>query len=195
MVILATSCKPVASPKKVDIIAITINLQPFSDIGKEDADYVLNELEKVYPNVMLQFPIELPRSAFYKARNRYRADSLIHFLNDHTTKDHVTIGLTGEDISTTKDAIEDWGVMGLGFCPGKACIASTFRLSKTEKRMQLFKVAIHELGHTQGLPHCPVKYCFMKDAEGHNPTNDEKDFCVDCKKYLTKKGWTFNAAL
>ena len=57
--------------------------------------------------------------------------------------------------------------------------------------MQLFKVSIHELGHTQGLPHCVVKYCFMRDAEGRNPTNDEKDFCPACKTFLKQKGWNF----
>ena len=57
--------------------------------------------------------------------------------------------------------------------------------------MQLFKVSIHELGHTQGLPHCAVKYCFMRDAEGRNPTNDEKDFCPACKTFLKQKGWNF----
>ena len=79
--------------------------------------------------------------------------------------------------------------MGLGFCPGKACIASTFRLSKIETNKQLFKVAIHEMGHTFGLPHCAIKYCFMRDAEGGYPTNKEKDFCTKCKSFLIKHGW------
>lgn len=55
--------------------------------------------------------------------------------------------------------------------------------------MQLFKVAIHELGHTEGLPHCPVKSCFMRDSEGRNPTNEEKEFYPKCKKQLIDKGW------
>ena len=129
--------------------------------------------------------------AYYPKRNRYRADSLINFLSKHTPDGHITIGLTTKDISTTKGAIADWGVMGLGFCPGKACIVSTFRLSKDQKLMQLFKVAIHELGHTQGLPHCSVKTCFMRDAEGRNPTNEEKEFCPTCKAFLISKGWQF----
>ena len=94
-------------------------------------------------------------------------------------------------ISTTKNEIKDFGVMGLGFRPGNACVASSFRLSKQNKLDQLFKVAIHELGHTQGLPHCEVKTCFMRDAEGKNQTNDEKEFCSSCKIKLEKKGWVF----
>ncbi|MFL5753076.1 MAG: matrixin family metalloprotease [Bacteroidia bacterium] len=103
----------------------------------------------------------------------------------------MTIGITSKDISTTKDQYKDWGVMGLGFCPGNSCIASTFRLGKKEIPIQLFKVAIHELGHTQGLNHCEVKTCFMRDAEGGNPTNEEKEFCPKCKLILINAGWKF----
>ena len=97
--------------------------------------------------------------------------------------------MTSKDISTTKDKIKDWGIMGLGFCPGNSCIASTFRLNKSEIYTQFFKVAIHELGHTQGLQHCIVKTCFMRDAEGKNHTNEEKEFCSDCKEILINAGW------
>ena len=170
---------------------IIIDIQPFSDISATEKEYILTELKKIYPHIELKTAINLPKMAYYSPRNRYRADSLINFLDKHTLDGHITIGITTKDISTTKDDIADWGVMGLGFCPGKACIASSFRLSKDQKLMQLFKVAIHELGHTQGLPHCPVKYCFMRDAEGKNSTNEEKEFCPACKAVLISKGWQF----
>ncbi|MGG9961754.1 matrixin family metalloprotease [Ferruginibacter sp. SUN106] len=191
MVLLNISCQHSTSFKKEKQQSITIDVQPFTDMATAETEYVFNEIKNVYPNVTLKNPVPLPQLAFFPLRNRYRADSLIKFLNALVTNEHVIIGLTSKDISTTKDSVADWGVMGLGFCPGKACIASTFRLSKTEKLMQLFKVAIHELGHTQGLPHCEVKSCFMRDAEGRNPTNDEKDFCVNCKNFLKQKGWVF----
>lgn len=172
--------------------AITILVQPFTDIQPENVEFVVNEIKNVYPNVKVLEPIDLPKSAFYKERNRYRADSLILFLSKKTEKDFVTIGLTSKDISTTKGKINDFGVMGLGFTPGKACIASNFRLNKKNSNNQFFKVAIHELGHTQGLKHCPVKTCFMRDAEGKNPTNEETDFCKKCKQNLINKNWKFN---
>jgi len=189
LIIVSFSCHHSNSFVKEN--TVTIDIQPFSGIGDEEVNYVFSELKKVYPDVNLNRSIPLQASAFYAARNRYRADSLIQFLDRRTARGHVTIGLTGKDISTTKNGIADWGVMGFGFCPGKACIASSFRLSNAEKLMQLFKVAIHELGHTQGLPHCSVSSCFMRDAEGRNPTNEEKDFCVECKRWLANKGWNF----
>ncbi len=80
--------------------------------------------------------------------------------------------------------------MGLGYQPGSACIVSTYRLSKTERKVQLFKVAIHELGHTQGLAHCTEEFCYMRDAKGRNPTNEETQFCNSCSTKLKEKGWT-----
>ncbi|MCP9753084.1 matrixin family metalloprotease [Ferruginibacter sp. HRS2-29] len=169
---------------------ITIEIQPFEDISKEEVKQVFDRVKKVYPVVQLNKKIPLPATAWYPKRQRYRADSIIQFLNRRTAENHVSIGLTTKDISTTKGNIEDWGVMGLGFRPGKACVASTFRVSKTKQGDQLFKVSIHELGHTQGLPHCPVKHCFMRNAEGGNPTDEETGFCNDCKNFLIKRGCT-----
>lgn len=175
--------------KKADI---TILVQPFSDLPKDKVDFVVNEIKKVYPKVKLLDKIDLPENSYYKPRNRYRADSLIHFLSKKTDKNFVTIGITSKDISSTKGNIKDFGIMGLGYKPGKACLASSFRLNKNKINEQLFKVALHELGHTQGLHHCPEKECFMRAAEGKNPTDEEKDFCEKCKALLIKKNWQFN---
>ncbi len=111
------------------------------------------------------------------------------YLRKETKEGHLIIALTSKDISWTKGKILDYGIMGLGLCPGQVCVASSFRLSKTDNLRQLFVVSIHELGHTQGLPHCPVKTCFMRDAEGGNPTNEETEFCLKCKAHLVSRGW------
>lgn len=170
---------------------ITILIQPFSDISSEQVNAVASNIKKIYPKIKVLEPIDLPKSTFYQPRNRYRADSLIYYLNKRTSENFVTIGLTSKDISTTKGKVDDFGVMGLGFCPGKACVASNFRLNTKNSKEQLLKVAIHELGHTQGLPHCIEKTCFMRDAKGKNPTDEEKDFCKKCKTFLQSKNWSF----
>lgn len=53
----------------------------------------------------------------------------------------------------------------------------------------MYKVLVHEIGHTEGLDHCPEKTCLMRDAEGGNPLDEETDFCERCKAHLQRKGW------
>ena len=76
--------------------------------------------------------------------------------------------------------------MGLGNCPGHACVVSSHRV---RNKNNFYKVIIHEMGHNMGLPHCNVKTCFMRDAEGHDTTDEETDFCEKCKAVLKSKGW------
>jgi len=166
-----------------------IVIQPFGNFSNVEAKLVFNEIQKISPKVILRKNIPFPLNTYYKPRNRYRADSIISFLSSKIGKDSVIIGLCEKDISTTKGKVKDWGVMGLGYCPGNACVVSSYRLSKKNKSEQLYKVALHELGHTEGLPHCKNKTCLMRDAEGGNPLNEEKEFCPSCTKYLKAKKW------
>lgn len=178
---------------KEDKPAIAILIQPFKDIKQETVVKVTEGIKNLYPNVKVLDAIDFPANTYYEERNRYRADSIIKFLNKETKEGFVTIGLTSKDISATRGKIKDFGIMGLGYRPGKACVASSFRLSKENRDEQLYKIAIHELGHTQGLPHCLEKMCFMRDAEGKNPTNEETDFCKKCKTFLINKNWKFSS--
>lgn len=175
----------VSHPKAQTIV----DIQPFEGIPGNLVNHVYTELCKIHPSVTLLKPIPLPKRAYYTPRNRYRADTLIYLLRSATKDGHVTMGLTNKDMSSDKGKIIDYGIMGLGYQPGKSCVVSTFRLSKKNLNEQYFKVAIHELGHTQGLPHCPNKTCLMTDAEGKNNTDKENGFCEKCKAFLIAKGW------
>lgn len=166
-----------------------IVIQPLGDFSEEEAQQVFNGIKELNPSTVLNPTIPFPEEAYYKPRNRYRADSLIRFLSSRIGKDSLIIGLSKKDISVTKGEFSDWGVMGLGYCPGNACVVSSFRLKKNNKNEQFYKVALHELGHTQGLHHCSDKTCLMRDAEGRNPLDEEKDFCLFCKKQLRAQKW------
>lgn len=169
-----------------------IILQPFQGLSKEYTQYLYTEISKVFPKVLINNPIEIPKSTYYPERKRYRADKLIFYLKNRTEKGFITIGLTHQDISHTKGKIKDYGIMGLGYMPGNACLISHFRLTNQNRLKQFLKLAIHELGHTQGLPHCPNLNCYMRDAKGKNHFDEESNFCETCKSTLSSKGWNFN---
>lgn len=179
------------SEKEVSKQRIIVDIVPFDDMPTGLTSYFFNQFIKVHPSAKLHHPIPLPKSAYYIARDRYRADSLIRQLSTITPDGHVTLALTTKRISTTKGNIKDWGIIGLGYCPGKSCIVSTSLLHKINLKEQLFKVAIHELAHTQGLDHCNSACCYMSDAKGKNIVDQGMDFCPACKEFLRKKGWIF----
>ncbi len=165
-----------------------ISIQPFADIPDEQVKYVENGLTKLYPTVTVNKKMAFPSNAMNAAGYRYKADSLLNYLSKKATKGEIILGLTGRDISTTMKDKPDWGIFGLGLCPGNACIASSFRFQHTGID-HFYKIVLHELGHAEGLKHCPVVSCFMRDAEGGDTTGDETGFCAKCSTYLKERKW------
>ncbi len=170
-------------------------IQPFGNFNDGLIKRLQGKIQSILSvqvNVML--PIALPASAWYAPRHRYWADSILVLLQPmHLQKNTYTLGVTEEDISTKKDLQPNWGVMGLGFQPGNCCVVSTYRLYKypqTQKQLltKLLKVALHELGHNLGLPHCANTTCIMTDAKGKDNLDNEIDFCPICRKNLAMKG-------
>jgi archaemetzincin len=166
-----------------------IKIQPFRGTDPSEVKEVADLITKYYPHVTVATTLDLPEFAFYRPRARYKADSLLKFLSALAKKNEILLGVTKTDISTQKGVISDWGVMGLGKCPGNSCVASSFRLNMASGKNQLFKVCIHELGHTMGLPHCPNLECYMRDANEGNPLDEENGFCSKCKRYLQERNW------
>lgn len=158
-----------------------------NSISDRTVSETFTQVKKFVTNASCTSRVQLPASAYYKPRNRYRADSLIHWMHRLAKKDQILVGVTDKDISATVHGVSDWGVMGLGFRPGNACVSSTFRLKG--KKDQFWKVVIHELGHTVGLLHCKTQTCLMRDAEGRGLTGKEVGFCNTCALRLRKLGW------
>lgn len=165
--------------KLMDKKTKTIALQPIEDFKPEELNYLVNNMEKLY-NVCVLPKIKMPLNSYYTPNHRYRADTIINNLKSSVGKDTIVVGLTHYDISSTKGKYKDYGIIGLGFMSGNACVISTKRLKKSNRKEQLFKVVLHEIGHNVGLPHCPVKTCLMRDAKGGNPIDEEKEFCHKC---------------
>ena len=140
-------------------------------------------------------PLALPKSAFYAKRQRYRAEKLLDYLvNEGRKEARVVLGLTAVDISTTKAPYEDWGILGLATLDGRSAVLSSFRCRRGAKnaehaRVRFAKTAVHELGHSFGLPHCPTPGCIMHDGEGSVLTTDtEHDLCPATRARLAAAG-------
>ncbi len=162
---------------------------PFADV-----ECVRQSLQAFYNfEVTVAAREALPRDAFYAPRQRYRAEKLLDYVQQRLAADVDRIlGLTSVDISTTKGSVFDWGILGLGTIDGRTCVLSSYRCQRrvrhrADARIRLGKVAVHEIGHTLGIEHCPTPGCLMQDAEGSVLTVDnERDLCQRCREHLAK---------
>jgi archaemetzincin len=170
---------------KVDIL----KLQPLGKVSQAELNVATNAIQQEFNVKLLVIAsVDVPVSAYYPPRSRYRAERLLRFLSGSQSGTR-TIGLTESDISTTNGKVQDWGVLGLGSEPFKACVVSTFRMDSPQARGFKYRLAntmIHEIGHTYGLPHCTVPGCVMNDAKGSIKVFDriKHDFCSSCREHL-----------
>jgi len=180
-----------------------VALQPLGSVAETELAEMESTIKHMYGfNVVVLPGRPMPEDAFVNLKSpRYRADKLIAWLKAvrPDSADYI-LGITNSDISTTKRnklgrilepkwKYEDWGIMGLGYRPGPSCVVSTFRLKTNKKALfteRLKKVAVHELGHNLGLPHCPNPGCVMNDANESVKTIDRAklEICVKCQQKI-----------
>ena len=179
-----TDAKPAAPPLKIAILY-------YLPIDQKLKTELIQNITATYNCTVTEIKgiAAMPATAYYKPRNRYRANLLLEDLKKYNGYDKV-IGITNKDISTSSNGVYDWGIMGLAYRPGKQCVISTFRIKTPDKILfndRLVKVALHELGHTMGLPHCTFsRTCFMEAAEGTIKSVDRETrfLCSNCKKLI-----------
>ena len=169
---------------------ITVCLQPYNGFPKKqlqqlqtDMQHCLDTLipEKKF-NVILLDERPFPKFSYYKPRNRYRADSIICYQKTFNSPDYV-MGIADKDISTSIHGAADFGILGLSFRPGRSAVVSTFRV---KNKKLFYKVAIHELLHCLGLPHCGEKdrSCYICDADKTPKLEKQTRICPLCRKKL-----------
>ena len=127
----------------------------------------------------------MPEAASAHDRGRYNANRILDYLQQQYPNQPVIV-LTSKDICTHLNGVPCWGVLGLSNLGKPFSVSSVHRI-KSDKANLLSKVAIHEVGHGLGLPHCKsANPCLMKDAGGTIATIKQQpmQFCKDCSRLL-----------
>jgi archaemetzincin len=168
-----------------------VRLVPLGDVEPELLEAVSAAISaRVNAKVEIAAKEELPADAFYKPRKRWRADTLLTFLDSKSAGAWRVVGVTNAEISTTKGSIIDWGIAGLGSIGGPSCVVTAYlykKYSRGKERMihRFADCAVHELGHTLGMPHCETPGCVMADAKGNaikSADESSGDYCEPCRK-------------
>lgn len=176
-------------------------LQPLNHYSKERTTQVQQDLERFFHKKVVVLPARTLPDAFINNEKgkRYAAGEIIRWLSEGKPDSVSTvIGLIDEDIFVTKkdaagvvkkpeSTYAVWGIFGLGYRPGNACVVSEKRLWTADAarfRHRLRTVVLHETGHNLGLPHCPHPGCIMSDANERIATIDQSgnDYCPSCRK-------------
>ncbi|MCD6504670.1 archemetzincin [Candidatus Bathyarchaeota archaeon] len=169
-------------------------------IGKFDlglAEDICIGVSKVIPKVecfVEDFSIDLPREYYNPIRGQYHSTMLLYELESRTraSTSHRILGVTEVDIYVPGMNF----IFGEARLPGRCCLISTFRL-----RPELYglprdrgillercvKEALHELGHTLGLQHCPLPLCVMHfSLNVYSVDRKKPDFCRNCRSKLER---------
>ena len=181
----------------------TIAIQPIGQYNSQQLPFIRKEISSFFNRpVIILPPIGMPASFLNRSKGkRYSADSIISFLSARKgdTLSEI-VGYTSLDIYTNiRDSTGQvkeprlkygvWGIMGLGFCPGTACIVSDRRLKTNDPKKfehRLRTLFLHEIGHNLGLPHCLNAHCIMQDVRGKVSTIDSSfnDYCTACRQNI-----------
>lgn len=192
------SCKQKSTDKIVGVVVL-------NDFEHDYIEGIITNIETYYKcKCVVLNTIQLPEKCITTLKEkRYRADSIIRYLKSIKPDmvDYI-LGLTNDNISNTKyDSLGkikipetyfvDISIFGLGFCPGKSCVVSSFNFKNAETiitKARLQKITIHELGHNFGLPHCKSKNCVIQDGAENLELLDESDMklCEKCCRRVNK---------
>jgi len=183
--------------KKVNLVneKPIIHIVPLGNIDKKYPELVKSYIQDFYGFKCVIDSIQpLDKDILTSSGKRYDAIKIIKKYNSNKN----ILLLTDVDIAHFNKVknIKEYGIIGLGFRPGKTCVVSTFRIKNDghEKMLdRLKKVSIHEIGHNLGLDHCVYdRKCLMNDARGTVKQIDMEKIwlCDKCSKQIGIKNKT-----
>lgn len=173
----------------------TICLAAVGEVDKDILSFLQTELQKVFEKeVKIAEDLEHPNYAYNLERDQYHSSEILEKMKKGKFRGCDRI-LSVTDV--------DLYVPSLNFVFGEAdfydrvAVISLVRLRQEyyalpedDKLFQerALKEAVHELGHTYGLHHCPDTKCVMHFSNSLKDTDIKSpNFCPGCKSKLNQK--------
>ena len=185
------SAEKTVKAEQVKVVVPTICVYTLGDVRASLLNAMMDSLRAHHPRCEVAGNMALPEEASTTKRHdhvRYRADALNKVLWQYKSDTTIVIGLTQSDIGLDNfRGREHSGIMGQASGIGTG--VAVFSSYRPHGNGQLFSVILHEIGHAQGLRHCPDEHCIMQDAKGGNPFSKTSTFCAKCKAFMRSKNW------
>lgn len=165
-------------------------------VGKTDSDILSNiveDLRMAFTETEIFIASEVvpvPEEAYSRTRKQYRSNTILDAIREFAEEERCDRVLGVADVDLFNPGMNF--VFGQAECPGRVALISTFRLRpefyKRTSNVRITidratKEAVHEIGHTLGLKHCPNPFCAMHFSNSVFETDRKQSFFCD-KCYL-----------
>lgn len=181
-------------PKKMGKIYLT----PIGEVDEKVLKVLKSSLrEKFNLEVVIGEALPKPDYAYNRRRRQYHSSPILDNLSKNIPPDtYRVLGITELDLYVSNLNF----IFGQAQMGGRVALISLARLREEfwgrrsdEKLLaeRTLKEAVHELGHTLGLEHCPNPKCVMHFSNSLQDTDIKGSwFCPECeKKWRTESGW------
>ena len=167
-----------------------IGILPVGQIAPDVLVKLQQELVKILPDTdctMIKDSFPVPKQAFDKKRNQYNSSIILNDLRVFAIKKpeyHRVLGVIDADVFASGLNY----VFGEAYVSGRAALISLWRLKPEFYRENVnitvfisrtLKEAVHELGHTLGLQHCPRSFCVMHFSNSIFDTDKKQSLLCD----------------
>jgi archaemetzincin len=177
----------ISDAQKMSTMHAEILVAPIDKVDTSLLDHLCSALtDSIGLACRIGNPLPLPTYAFDPDRGQYAAESILERLHAGTSER--ALGVADLDLY-----VPDLNfVFGLADRPGRRAVIALPRLRQSFYgkrdddilfRARAVKEAIHELGHTYGLPHCGDPRCVMAFSNSLMDTDyKQKEFCPRCRQ-------------